>query len=155
MGRKCKCKVCKAELNTDMAYRVGEIGKKPRYYCSEIEYKKEEAVRQTRIKLNELEREYLGDTYNTAICKEEKMWGGDFEKVISFIENNRSSFDRMNTIVFQSEYAKIRYFSAIIKNGINDYVYAKPQQEIKELKDFEFYENKHKSKPRKGLLDYE
>ena len=37
MARKCKCKVCKTELMTDVAFKVTHNGKNS-YYCSESEY---------------------------------------------------------------------------------------------------------------------
>lgn len=162
---KCKCQVCKKVLNTKTAYSVkcevnkkdGTIGYKNKYYCNEEEYitklKADAEAESDKNEMWNLVREYIGETSNTILFAESHKWG-EPGKVVRLIKNNRDKFDFMNRKTFDNETAKIRYFSAIIKNNINDLPDI-VEEPIIVQSDEVHYINKHKSKLRKGLLDDE
>lgn len=102
------------------------------------------------VTLNNMIKEYVGTTNNTALFREMKLWG-DYSKVVSFIRDNRERFEKGMARRFPTEYSKICYFSAIIKNGINDYI--PPESEIQKQVNDEFYDCKHKHKERRKCLN--
>ncbi len=157
---KCKCQICGKSLTTDIAYRVVDKSQ-PKYYCSSDEYN---AWHDKKIQ-DDLEEDILhenityciGETINTAIYKEITEWKtvADTKKLNSYFFYNRDSIvqsiDRMD---FINEYAKIRYFSAIVKNTINDFV--EPQPEIKHEVTYDDIPEKSVYKPKKrtSLSDF-
>lgn len=89
-----------------------------------------------------------------ALRKESQTWGTDYKRISYFLEDNMARIERDMRKQFRTEYAKVRYFSAIIKNGIANYIMPKP--EIAKDIGNEFYEMKYKPKARrKCLADYE
>ena len=101
--------------------------------------------------------EILGVAYNTALNKEIAVWCNmrNLDVVYSCLIDNE---DNINDILrrknFDSDYGKVRYFSAIIKNILSSY---KPIEEdvIKEC-NVELYESKYKPMPRRKCLnDYD
>lgn len=166
MAREVKCKICGKKLTNETAYKIeivkynkkGEEKITRMYYCSEAEYKdyiyKKSVEEQQRKELGELITSFIGETTNTILYKEMQLWGNDTAKIISFLKANENNIGRAMAKDFTSEYAKIRYFSAIIKNGINDY--KEPEPEVIKQTNDEFYESKYTPcKRRKCLADYE
>lgn len=163
-----KCRICKKSIKKNNAYciqhevhkRDGTISHTPYYYCSENEYvnylRKKTEQEQARADVWNFIRIFFGDSQNTALFREEKLWG-DPIKVSEFIKNNKYKFNIINNKTFDSEYGKIMYFSAIIKNNINDFLNKPQEQQIEsESVSVEMYENKHKNKTRrKGLMEDE
>ena len=158
-----KCSICGERLDKKTAYKVmhevkhkdGTTSMKSKYFCSEKEYIDKLRAESEKAEMWELIRDIIGETHNTALFKEAILWG-EPGKVVGFIKANRDRFNIMNTIPFKTEYGKIRYFSAIIKNNINDFTEVDIKEEPKAaVKAPEMYENKHKSKRRKGLMEYE
>lgn len=155
-----KCKICGNKIDKATAYCVPKTGKNKiinYYYCSEDEYKNDvyqkSVNEQLKTKLWELIVSFIGETQNTILYKEMTLWGNDKQKIIGYLTDNKDYISRVMAKDFVSEYAKIRYFSAIIKNNINDYK-PKPPEVIKQS-DNEFYESKYvPRKRRKCLLDY-
>ena len=85
--------------------------------------------------------------------RESKSWGNDFKKINYFLEDNVNTIDKYMEKDFKSNSAKVRYFSSVIKNGIEDYQMPKDRKypQCNE----EFYEHKFKKKTRrKSLNDY-
>lgn len=158
-----KCDLCGKMIDKKTAYRTeasvnkrdGTIGSKKVKCCSESEWLHKLKTDECKEEIWKFIREFFGDTQNTALNKEFSLWG-DPIKVIRFINENRNRFDIMNTKHFDTEYGKIRYFSAIIKNNINDM----PDEVVVSVPEpaetFEMYENKHKEKKKRRCLeDYE
>lgn len=160
-----KCKICGKKIDRDTAYKIeqvkknkkGEIKTTRMYYCSETEYKdyiyNKSVSEQLRKELGDLVTSFIGETQNTILYKEMTYWGNDTAKIVAYLQENRDYIGRAMAKNFVSEYAKIRYFSAIIKNNINDFKPKAP--EIIKKSDDEFYEAKFvQRKRRKCLSDY-
>lgn len=140
-SKEVKCRACGKTIGRESAY----MATKRRYYCNQQEYN-------AYNKVFEIISEYI-NINNTALYKEVLLWGTDYAKICCFLQDNKDRLTYAMSKGFNSEYAKIRYFSAIIKNNINDYQPPKPDI-IKQCTD-EFYENKYKPKTRrKCLADY-
>lgn len=157
-----KCSVCGKKIDKATAYianvkvnkRDGSVTYKKANVCSEAEWNQKLKADSDRKEMITLVNEYLGDTKNTVLFKEISLWG-EPNKIVRFIKENRNKFDIMYQKVFETEYQKIRYFSAIIKNNINDMPDEIKEEPIK-IVELEWYENKHKNKKRrKCLADYE
>lgn len=130
------------------------------YYCSEKEYAdyiaEREKFAQQKARLNELIEDFIGKTTNTILYKEIGIWlsVADYDTICSYLTENKTNIMSALHKDFTSEYGKIRYFSAIIKNSIGDYKPKKP--EIVRPVETEIYEVKFKPKSkRKCLADYE
>lgn len=154
-----KCRICGEKIDRNIAYRVTK-GKINMYYCSEKEYidditkKAQKAAPKNR--LNKIIEEFIGKTENTALYKEISLWlnVADYDTISDYLTDNKDKILTLLNKDFVSEYAKIRYFSAIIKNSIGDYKPKKP--EIVRPVETEIYEVKFKPKSkRKCLADYE
>lgn len=94
--------------------------------------------------------EIIGITYGDTLSKEIPTWG-DRDRVISYLIDNKDTLENiMGRKQFTSEYAKVRYLSAVIKNGIKTYIMPPPI--IIKQTDNEFYESKYKPKKRRKCL---
>lgn len=92
----------------------------------------------------------IGDTQSGTLSKEIRSWG-DKDKVVSYLQDNKSALEGiMERKQFVSEYAKIRYFSAVVKNGLTSYIM--PPPDVIKQTDNEFYESKYKPKKRRKCL---
>lgn len=172
---KCKCKICGHEIDNKSSFLIREVATfdrngepklnkngiqktKKEYCCNEAEYNdylREKAENKAaELELWGLVTEYVGETNNTALYTERRKWG-DARKVCRLIKENKDKFDYMRTKTFDRMYSKIMYFSAIIKNNIDDLPDEPIKEEIPQEVQMEFYENKRKVKIRKGLLDDE
>ena len=141
MGR-CKCYICKTNLTTDTAYKVEYIMPKKgdiayKYCCSETEHKAEEARKkkaaEDKDKVYYLICDILGveEVINTALWAEKKIWNKAFSDEIigKYLEENQSYLTSAVSKLGGTEYAKIRYVSAILKNSLRDF---KPKVEVVE-----------------------
>lgn len=175
---KCRCTICNAEIDNKTGFLCREYERhdknglpylnkdgtpkmKREYCCSEREYseyiKHKAEMKAAEDEMWSLVREYVGDTFNSTLFTERAKWG-DARRVCRLIKEYKDKFDFMNTKNFTKISSKIMYFSAIVKNNIDDL----PDEEtVVELRNpepvikMEFYENKRKTKLRKGLLDDE
>lgn len=138
MARKAKCKICGAELDTSLAYKVAS--KPPKYFCSEEEYKAEEERKkkaaEDKDKVYRLICDIMGEQeiINSALFKEWVEWNkvADNVKIAQYLEENKDYLTSALSRVTSSEYARIRYLSAIVKNSIKDFkVQDKVQKEVK------------------------
>lgn len=169
------CRICKEKIDKDIAFKIGER----RYCCSEEEYlhnleeKEKELLeaQETKRKSNEIKDETFNiicelferKITNSILFKELKELDETYtyENVYLYIHDN---FDFLNRTIngkkFSSEYAKIRYFFAIIKNNIVDYLEIKKdeieeQEYIKNI-EYDIPEIRYKSKnKRRALYDIE
>lgn len=156
---KVKCKVCGTPIERDTAYKIVKNGKNL-YYCSENEYidytNQQIKIAQQKQRMYETIEYFIGKTTNTVLFKEINIWlsVADYDTICNYLSDNRSYISSAMNKDFSSEYAKIRYFSAIVKNSIGDYKPLKPEP-IKTA-ETEFYETKYQPKrKRKCLADYE
>lgn len=148
MGRRCICKICGAELNTDTAFKGN------RYYCcSESEYlnyNSEIASRNNVI--NYLFQ--LCKTNNSALFKEMNVWHetASWSKLENYFRDNIEYLTNvLNNKSFEKIYYKIRYLSAIVKDNIDDYKETVLDIQISAS---EFIPVNYKPKPkRKGFAD--
>lgn len=157
---KVKCKICGKSIDREIAYNV-VIKDKNNYYCSEQEYnnvqnnkRQEQELKDNTYKFIE---EIIGRTTNTILYKEVGIWltVSNYKTILAYLKENKTNIENiLSSKSFNTEYAKIRYFSAIVKNNIGDF---KPKKaEIIKNVEVEIYETKFKQKTRrKCLSDYE
>ena len=153
---RAKCKKCGKSLDTKNAFKITVKGKNT-YYCNEREWS--EVVKEKELKKKILFESsvILDGTYNTALNKEVATWCNmeDLDTIYScLVDNSNNINDILKKKNFDSDYGKIRYFSAIIKNILASY---KPAEEdvIKKCS-VELYEPKYKPTPRRKCLnDYD
>jgi hypothetical protein len=129
------CKGCKKKIDRDTAYKVA-VKNKNTYYCDVFEYERINIENESRFKVIDLAFELIGKTTNTTLMKEitEIAKVHTYTKLFKFMEENMIDIDvAMSRTDFVHEYAKIRYFAAIIKNQIGDF---KEKLEDTEVHDF-------------------
>lgn len=167
MARKAKCKICGAELDTSLAYKVA--GKPPKYFCSEAEYKAEEERKkkaaEDKDKVYTLICRIIGreTIINTALWSEWREWSkvADDAKIGQFLAENEEYLTGVIGRLTDAEFPRIRYLSTVLKNRLGDYKpkvqeNAKVQSKVQpKVVQEEHYETKYKPKARKALLDFE
>ena len=126
---RCKCRICGTPHNTEDAYKV-VVNNKNHYYCSQDEYEKN--VAQKKKAAEDKDRVYrmicdiMGekDIINTILYKEWQIWNkvADNEKIGQYLEENKDYLTSVMARVGSSEYARIRYLSAIIKDKIKGFM---------------------------------
>ena len=127
MARKAKCKICGAELDTSLAYKVAS--KPPKYFCSEAEYKAEEERKkkaaEDKDKVYTLICRIIGreTIINTALWSEWKCWSkvADDAKIGQFLAENEEYLTGMISRLTDAEFPRIRYLSTVLKNRLGDY----------------------------------
>lgn len=127
---RAKCKICGSTLDTNTAYKVTDKNNKNRYFCSQSEFEAEETRKkkaaEDKDRVYRLICDILGEQeiINTILFKEWQIWlkVADNEKIGYYLEENKdyltSAIARLNS----SEFARIRYLSAIIKDKIKGFV---------------------------------
>ena len=133
------------------------INNKNNYYCNETEYR--EWAYKKEIKDNTYNLIY--DIFerkvtNTILFKEVGELSDiyTYEKIFAYLKENQSYLNGVMKKGFSSEYAQIRYFTAILKNSLADFQYKKEVQ-IKNIEQ-DMPECKFKRKvKRKPLSEYE
>ena len=160
---KAKCKICGAELDTKMAYKVTDKNGKNKYFCSASEFEAEEERKkkaaEDKDRVYRLVCDIMGEKeiISTALWKEWQVWNkvADNEKIAKYLEENREYLTSVIARLSGTEYAKIRYISTVLKNSLRDF---KPKVEVVEKQKVvvdEHYETKYKAKVRRGLEDFE
>ena len=152
-----KCRVCKTKIERTDAYKVVIDGKN-HYYCTEKEYR--DLMAQKEIKdntYNLINHIFEKKVTNTALFKEMNalLETHTYEEILSYLQDNEDYLYRVMSKEFQSEYAKIRYFSTILKNNMADF---QQKEEVKIVRDVkvDISESKFKRKnKRKPLVEYE
>lgn len=156
------CQICKKKIERDTAYKR-VVGKANKYYCSEQEWQAEEEKKkktaEDKDRVYRLVCDILGEQeiINTALFKEWQVWlkVADNEKIGQYLAENKEYLTSVMTRVQSSEFARIRYLSAIIKDKIKGFV---PKVEVIEMPKVvveEHYETKYKAKGRQALEDFE
>lgn len=160
---RCKCKICGTQLNTTEAYKVTDKNGKNKYYCSASEFEVEEArkkkIAEDKDKVYRLICDILGEkeVLNTALWKEKALWNKAFsdEVIAKYLAENKDYLTSAVSKLSGTEYAKIRYVSAVLKNSLRDF---KPKVEVVEVPRVvieEHYETKYKARGRQALEDFE
>ena len=134
---RCKCKICGTQLDTATAYKITDKNGKNKYYCSAIEYEAEEArkkkVTEDKDKVYRLICDILGEkeVLNTALWKEKTIWNKAFsdEIIAKYLLEHQDYLTSAVSKLSGTEYAKIRYVSAVLKNSLRDW---KPKVEVVE-----------------------
>ena len=138
MGMRVTCRYCKAKIEKKDAFQVhGE--KYNTYYCNKECYsnaiaKKEETQKIKAASKEKKQRkidpvyEEIADIFgyriqNSALFAEMKLWRGicDDTKILAYLQENRDRIKAAMERASSSEYARIRYISAILKNSLADY----------------------------------
>lgn len=143
---RAKCKICGASLDTNTAYKVEVIinkrtGEKEltyKYCCSEEEWQTEETrkkkAQEDKDKVYYLICDIMGvsQIIHTALWKEKQTWNQAFsdEFIAKYLQENKDYLTSAIARTSGTEYAKIRYLSAILKNSLRDF---KPKIEVKEI----------------------
>lgn len=163
-----KCRYCGERVEKEDAYKDPN---KNSYYCSEEHYlatmknredlqKEKEEKRQKKI---DPVYEEVADIFgyriqNSQLFKEMKLWRSicNDEKILAYLQEHKdyikSKLEKLNS----SEYAHIRYVSAILKNSLKDYVATVRVEPEKINVDCEIYEpTVFAKKKRRGLSELE
>lgn len=135
------CSICKKKIEKDIAYKIVTVsptnGKKTnKYYCSEAEYIREEErkkkAKEDKDKVYFLICDMFGyEIQHTQFFDEWKAWNKlkTNEIIYKYLRENETYLRQMCDKPFNNEYSRIRYFSAILKNSLMDYV---PKVEVAE-----------------------
>jgi hypothetical protein len=149
------CKGCKKKIDRDNAFKV-VVKDKNTYYCDALEYENINREKENRFKVIDLAFEIVGKTTNTSLMKEltEIAKVHSYTKLLNFMEQNIVDINiAMDRNDFVHEYAKIRYFAAIIKNQIGDF--KEVQIENTEVHDFDYVEEvKYTPTKKKSFANY-
>lgn len=160
---RCKCKICGSTLDTNVAYKVTDKNGKNKYYCSQLEFDAEEErkkkAQEDKDKVYRLICDIMGEKeiISTALFKEWQVWlkVADNAKIAKYLEENHDYLTSVIARLQSSEYARIRYLSAIIRDKIKTFkpktIEVAPPKVVVE----EHYETKYKPKARRALLDFE
>ena len=155
------CQICRKKIEKDTAYKRA-VGKTNKYYCSEQEWQEEEDKKKKEIEDKNKVYNLICDMFgyqiqNSQFFAEWTLWNKlkSNEIIYKYLRENEDYLCRVCDKSFNSEYQKIRYFSAILKNSLRDY---KPKVEVVEKPKVvmeEHYETKYKPKTRQALDDFE
>ncbi len=148
---KVKCAFCHKEIDKKEAIAVLK-GKRNRYFCSKEHVEKMNERDEFYYKTQDI----FGKTTNTLFYKELDQIGSvhGFKKMKHYlIENEQYLTNLMKTKSFQSEYGRVRYFAAVLKNSLGDFVDEKIDSDYNTVVDHvDIYESKFKKdKERKGM----
>lgn len=163
--RQVKCRNCGTFINRDSAISV-QNGKAKLWYCNEncrqqaeekkIAVQKEQAAKDAIYK--EICDIFNYKLTNTALYKEWTIWNkvADNEKILAYLKENHDYIAGVIGRLTSSEYAKIRYLSAVLKNSLHDYNIIKQTEPEKIRVDCEVYEPTVScKKKRRGLSELE
>lgn len=159
---RAKCKICGTELDTKTAYKITDKNGKNKYFCSATEFEAEEARKKKAVEDKDKVYNLICDMFgyeivNTQFFAEWTLWNKlkSNEIIYKYLRENEDYLQEICDRSFNSEYQKIRYFSAVLKNSLRDF---KPKVEVVEKPKVvveEHYETKYKPKIRQSLEDLE
>jgi YHS domain-containing protein len=151
-----KCKICGNKIDRTIAYKV-IINEKNNYYCSEDEYTNYKKAQDIKNNTYSLIYKIFGRTITNTILFKEISELSDiytYDKLLSYIDKNYQYLASVMSKNFISEYAQIRYFTAILKNSLNDFI--EDKEEIQREIIIDIPKNNYKTKQRKkSLSEYE
>ena len=129
------CQICKKKIEKDTAYKR-VVGKANKYFCSEQEWQSEEnkkkKVAEDKDKVYYLICDMFGyQIQNTQFFAEWTLWNKlqSNEIIYKYLRENEDYLQEICDRSFNSEYQKIRYFSAVLKNSLRDF---RPKVEVVE-----------------------
>lgn len=132
--RKCKCRICGAQLNTGDAFRV-DNGNKRLYYCNEKEYKDWCEEQQYQHELKDMMYDTICDilgynTSNTLLFNEWKIWNNlaDNEVILTLLQRKKHMITPEVQLLPGTEYCKIKYLSVVIQNSLKNFIFIKKLQ---------------------------
>ncbi len=137
---KCKCKFCRKQLTTDIAYCV-KVNERNQYYCTQEEYNKEQEKKKSKIECNNYIAEIMKMPYLTpAMIKLVNNLNSYYDyKIIkrAFKDNKDSIRWALENKEFNSEFSKSKYIMSIILNNIDKSYKAniREQEDINKLFD--------------------
>lgn len=153
-----KCKCCGNKIERENAYKV-MTDKGNKYYCSKAEY---EAMQKEKADKDAIYTEIVDifgyKIQNSALFKEWKCWNelASNEKILSYIQENKDYIKGAVGKLNSTEYARVRYMSAILKNSLVDYKVGSRKEPEKITVDCEIYEAPiFTKKKRRGLSELE
>lgn len=139
MPRKVKCRFCGKQIDLNQAFKV-KHGKTNWYYCSY----EHSIMKSDRELFYQEAYDVLGQITNSLFFKEmetiSQIYG--YKKMKMYLIDNKDKFNVFNYKHFNSQFAKIKYFSAILKNNLGDYTL--PKETIKRRASTEIYDTKNK-----------
>ena len=126
---KAKCKICGNVLDTNTAYKVTDKNGKNKYFCSASEFEAEEERKkkaaEDKDRVYRLICDIMGvnEVLNTALWKEKLEWNKAFSDgfIAKYLEEKKDYLSSAIARLSGSEYAKIRYISAVLKNSLRDF----------------------------------
>ena len=123
MSKTVKCKICGKKIDRDTAYIV-RIKDKNNYYCNEHEYKEHQHELELKNKIfMKCFEIFEYPIKSSAFYKEINGLLDKFpyEDIYTYICNDEDYLNNtLRNKMFKSEFAKIRYFCAIIRNKLNE-----------------------------------
>lgn len=167
--RQVKCRFCGKFIDRDKAVII-QTAKQKLFYCNEN--CRENAERQVVIVQKEkAEKEAVYNEIcdifnyritNTTLYKEWAIWNqvADNEKILAYLKENHDYLAGAIGRLTASEYAKIRYVSAVLKNSLHDYKVKvakeeKPQPNIEQNVTFYDFSTVTNQRNRRALDDLE
>lgn len=158
-----KCRLCGKKIDKKDAYQAPTGGGRF-YYCNEAEAKAKEDEKLKKAEEKKVNKhheidpvyEEIADIFgyriqNSALFKEMKLWRGicNDEKILAYLQEHKDYITNTIKRLDSSEYARVRYLSAILKNSLGDYkVKTTLQTVIKPEVNFEMYEPASSNKTR-------
>ena len=151
-----KCRICNKKSDRTEAYKVVVNGKN-QYYCNKSEYEEWKLKQEIKDNTYNLIYDIFGRKItNTILFKEVGELSSiyTYEKIFAYLTENKNYLSRVMEKDFTSEYAQIRYFTAILKNSLSDFTYVK-EQKIKEI-EIDIPNGKfNRKRKKKSLAEYE
>lgn len=119
-----KCRACGKKIDRKEAFKVAVEGKPNAYYCSEAEYNTMMENRKNRDNTYYCIYDIFGYTVTNTVLNKEinalgKIYG--FKLILAYLQENQEYLTRVVGREYNNEFAKIRYFAAILKNSLVDY----------------------------------
>lgn len=151
-----KCRLCGTKVDRNKAFKV-VVGYKNAYYCNEAEYQKVLHEREVKGNTYECINQIFGyKVLNSALFKEINLLLEvySYEHILAYLTENKEYITKVLEKDFVSEYAKIRYFTAILKNNIADFKIKEPEKPKKVNVDMPIINYKRRNK-RRGLSEIE
>lgn len=151
-----KCRMCGTKIDRNKAFKV-VVGGKNTYYCNEIEYHKVLHERKVKDNTYECINQIFGyKVLNSALFKEINLLLEvySYEHILAYLTENKEYITNVLKRDFVSEYAKIRYFAAILKNNIADFKMKEPEKPKEIEIDMPIMNYRRKNK-RRGLSEIE
>ena len=152
-----KCRKCNKKVERNEAFKV-VVGGKNTYYCNEDEYNEILQNKELKDKVYSYIYNIFGyKVTNTCIYKEvnELVDVFGYELLLSYLKENEVY---LTSVIqgkdFPKEYGKIRYFAAILKNSLADYVNISGNSNVEHEKfiDYDLPEMKFKRKKKRRNL---